>query len=175
MSATQKINRKPKVPTMAYFVCRLMIDPRTGAEVGCYVPASQTDRDILRAKKVRIGDRCRMAPKKPRNEKFHRLVHGLGTLMVEQVDGFDDVDAHGAIKRLQEQSGVMCDTVAYTLPGNLTISRTEPRSIAFDEMDEGDFHLFWQGICRYIVSRYWPSVDPGAIESMIPMMPETPA
>lgn len=175
MSIPEQIKRKPKAPTMAYFVCRTMIDPRTGEEVGCMVPSSQTDRDILRAKKIRIGDRIRMAPKKPRNEKFNRLVHGLGKLVCQNIEGFEHETHHTAIKRLQADGNVMCEPVVYMLPGLGSLTRNEPRSIAFDEMEEGEFHLFWQGICAHIVSRYWPSVDPETIEAMIPLMPETPA
>lgn len=175
MSVSEQIKRKPKAPTMAYFVCRLMIDPRTGEEVGCMVPSSKTDRAILRAKKIRIGDRIRMAPKKPRNEKFNRLVHGLGTLVRDQVEGFEHEDAHTAIKKLQADSGVMCEPVVYQIPGLGNLTRSEPRSIAFDEMEEGEFHLFWQGICAHLVAKYWPALDADAIEAMIPMMPETPA
>lgn len=178
MSIAQDIakpKRKAKAPQMAYFVCRVMIDPLTGAEVGCLVPSSQTDRDILRAKKIRVGDRCRMAPKKPRNEKFNRLVHGLGKLVCHSIEDFEHEDAHTAVKRLQSDGNVMCEPVVYIVPGLGSITRNEPRSIAFDEMEEGEFHLFWQGICAHLIAKYWPSLDEAAIESMIDLMPENPA
>lgn len=177
MSAAEQVKpaRKVKKPQMAYFVCRTMIDPLTGAEVGCMVPSSKTDRAILRAKKIRIGDRVRMPVRKPRNEKFHRLVHGLGELVTEQIEGFEHEDAHTAIKRLQSDAGVMCDPVVYIVPGLGSITRNEARSIAFDEMEEGEFHLFWQGICAHLIAKYWPTLDEAAIESMIDLLPENPA
>lgn len=166
-----KPKRKAKIPAMAYFVCRTMIDPVTGAEVGCFVPSSKTDRAILRAKKIRVGDRIRMAPKKPRNEKFNRLVHGLGALVVAQIDGFEHEDAHSAVKRLQSDAGVMCESVVYQIPGGYTLTRSEPRSIAFDEMDEAEFNLFWRGICQHLITKYWPTLDESAIQSMIDLLP----
>ena len=78
--------RKTRKPVMAYFVIRRMVDPATGVEVGCLVPASKTDRAILRDKGLKIGDRVRCPVRKPRNERFNRLVHGLGTLVTQQVE-----------------------------------------------------------------------------------------
>lgn len=69
----------------------------------------------------------------------------------------------------------MCEPVVYQIPGLGNLTRSEPRSLAFDEMEEGEFHLFWQGISAHLVAKYWPALDADAIEAMIPMMPETPA
>lgn len=165
---------KKKKPR-AYFEIRKLIDPRTGEEVGCLVPRHRADRQMLRDKSLRVGDVVRLPVEKPRNEKFNRLVHGLGQLVREQVEGFEHKDAHATIKQLQSDSGVMCQPVTYSVPGLGTLVRSEPRSLAFDEMDEGEFHQFWRGICAYLVSRYWPGLDEQAIESMIDLMPEVPA
>ena len=175
MIVTDQIKRKPKAKQHAYFVVRTMIDPQTGAEVGCMVPSSKADRLMLREKGLRNGDLVRMPVRKPRNEKFNRLVHGLGTMVVRQVEGFEHEDAHSAIKRLQADSGVMCEPVVYQIPGLGNLTRSEPRSLAFDEMDEGEFHLFWQGICAYLIKTYWPSLDEDAIASMVDLLPEQPA
>lgn len=172
MTTMPPIKRKAKKPVMAYFVVRRMIDPITGAEVGCMVPASKTDRAILREKGIRTGDRIRMPVRKPRNERFNRLVHGLGTLVANQIDGFAGMGAHEVLKRLQAYSGVMCEPVVYQVPGIGQLTRSEPRSLAFDELDEGDFQQFWRGICAYIVRTYWPTLDEHGIESMIDLMPE---
>ena len=163
--------RKARKHLHAYFVVRRMVDPATGVEVGCLVPASKTDRAILRDKGLKIGDRVRCPVRKPRNERFNRLVHGLGTLVTQQVEGFESLDAHSAIKRLQADSGVMCEPVVYQIAGLGSLTRSEPRSLAFDEMDEGEFHTFWKGICAYLIATYWPTLDEHAIESMIDLMP----
>lgn len=163
-----------KKPAMAYFEARKMIDPATGEEVGCFVPRHTTDRRMLRDKGIKTGDVIRMPVKKPRNEKFNRLVHGLGALIVQQVEGFESEDAHSAIKRLQYDADVMCQREDFDIPGVGKLQRRVARSLAFDEMDDGEFHLFWQGICRHIVATYWPTVDPDTIAAMIPMMADNP-
>ena len=172
MTATQPVKRKAKREIHAYFEVRRMIDPATGEEVGCLVPRSQSDRRMLRDKAIKTGDVVRLPVRKPRNEKYNRLAHALGRLVVEQIDGFQNENAHSALKRMQADSGVMCESVVYAIPGVGNLTRTEPRSLAFDEMDEADFRLFMQGICRHIVERYWPTTDPDTIEAMLPMMPE---
>lgn len=174
MSIAQEIKtkRKAKKNIHAYFVVRRMIDPTTGAEVGCLVPSSKTDRAILRERGLKTGDRVRCPVRKPRNEKFNRLVHGLGKLVSAQVDGFSGMSAHEAIKKLQADSGVMCESVVYQIPGVGSLTRSEPRSLAFDEMDDGEFAEFWRGICAYIVRTHWSTLDESAIETMIDLMPE---
>jgi ribosomal protein L2 len=62
VNAAQEIRqakRRAKKPVMAYFVIRRLIDPQTGAEVGCLVPASKSDRAILRDRGLKTGDRVR--------------------------------------------------------------------------------------------------------------------
>ena len=156
----------------AYFEIRRLVDPATGQEVGALVPRGKADRQMLRDKRLTVGDVVRLPVRKPRNEKFHRLVHGLGTLVGQQVEGFENLDAHAVVKKLQSDGHVMCEAVTYQVPGLGAIVRSEPRSIAFDEMDEGEFHAFWRGICAYLIATYWPTLDEAAIESMIDLLPE---
>lgn len=163
--------KKKRVPVRAYFEVRRLVDPETGYYHGCLVPRHQVDRNMLN-RVLRVGDVVRLPVQKPRNERFNRLVHGLGTLVSQQVEGFEGLDSHSVIKRLQAESGVMCEPAVYDLAGLGKLTRNEPRSLAFDEMDEGEFHLFWQGICAHLVKTYWPTLDEHAIESMIDLMPE---
>lgn len=174
MSIAEGIKRKAKKPPNAYFEVRLLVDPATGQEVGALVPRHKSDRRMLREKRLKVGDVVRLTLRKPRNEKFHRLVHGLGALVGQQVDGFEHMDAHAVIKRLQADSGVMCEPVVYQIPGLGNLTRSEPRSLAFDEMDEGEFQTLWRGICAHLIATYWPALDEAAIESMIDLMPEQP-
>lgn len=175
MSVAEQAKRKGKKPAHAYFEVRRLVDPATGQEVGALVPRHRADRQMLRDKRLTVGDVVRLPLRKPRNEKFNRLVHGLGTLVRDQIEGFEHMDAHAAIKRLQADSGVMCEPVVYQIPGLGSLTRSEPRSLAFDEMDEAEFQLFWRGICAYLIATYWPTLDEAAIESMIDLMPEQPA
>jgi hypothetical protein len=52
---------------------------------------------------------------------------------------------HAALKRLQERSGVGCETVEYDIPGVGKLTRTEAQSLNFDDMDEGEFNTLWDG------------------------------
>ena len=85
MTAMQPVKRKTKREVHAYFEVRRMIDPATGEEVGCLVPRSQSDRRMLRDKAIKTGDVVRLPVRKPRNEKYNRLAHALGALVVEQI------------------------------------------------------------------------------------------
>lgn len=183
-----------------YFVVRTMADPSTGEIAGCLVPASWTDRQILRERRLRTNDTVRAALHNPRNAKFHRLVHQLGALTRENVEGFEGLDSHGVIKRLQAESGVFCESAAVpaapvvdsvvegvreihgddiaraigaVLAGIRTLNLTRPSSIAFDCMDESDFRQFWEGICRHLINRYWPALTTEQITEMAELMPQS--
>lgn len=191
---------KRKKPQPVYVYYRRLADPRTGETVDAMVPASQTDRKILEERRTKFGDRLRGMFTKQRNPKFHRLVHQLGTAVKENVEGFEDcATAHDVIKRLQRESGLFCEQqeidanpivaavieaartvlgdaaarmLQAVLPSIKKVNVSVAQSIAFDEMDEGDFQLLWRGLCDFIARTYWPGLDVAAIENMITLMPE---
>lgn len=66
----------------------------------------------LRAKSYRIGDLVFAQITKPRNPLFHRLVHRFGTLLANNLDEFQGVDAHTVLKRLQVEGNIGCDEMA---------------------------------------------------------------
>lgn len=157
----KKANRRP-----LYFVVRKMADPDTGEMIGCLVPDSGLDRRAMRDRKYTVGTQLRAELKKPRNVAFHRLAHAIGGLMVDQVEGFDGMDAHSAFKRLQGESGACCEPMELDLGTLGKVSVQVPRSISFDEMDEGEFHELVSAVYDTIVERYWPTMAPAAIEEM---------
>lgn len=160
-----------KVRRPIYLEVRKVIDKATGEERLGLLAAHGVDRDLMRQRKYRAGDIVRAELTQPRNVKFHRMVHSLGTLVVEQVEGFDGMDAHAAIKRLQREAGLFCEDQEIDIPGFGKLTVKVAQSIAFDSMDEADFHALWSGICRHLCARYWPTLDPEAIEGMIGLMP----
>jgi hypothetical protein len=124
----------------------------------------------MREGKLGVGTEVRAELKKPRNVKFHRLAHALGSMVVDQIAEFEGMKAHDALKRLQAASGAACETVAYELPGGLgKLTRSEPRSISFDEMDESEFQQVVATIYAHLRSRYWPSMEEDAIAEMVEM------
>lgn len=181
-----------------YFVFRKMVDPVTGEYAGCLVPDGWANSAILRERKYRTNDLLRASITHPRNAKFHRMVHHLGTLVVKNVECFAHLDSHAAIKRLQRESGVACETQSIdaspvvsailaaaesllgesaakmlnaVLPEIKTIDVLVPQSISYDCMDESDFRMLWDGICAHIVATYWPGLSIDQIEAMTELMP----
>lgn len=191
---------KPKATRKhIYLTVRELMDPDTGELVGCLVPSSAVDSRIMRDRKFRKGIELRGEIKRPRNAKFHRLVHALGILMVDHVEGFSDFDAHEAIKTLQMEANVCCETqtinaspvvsavlkaaeqllgpvatkmLQAVLPEIKQIEIRVAQSLAFDEMDEAEFRRLFDRICRYVAETYWPDLDEETIQAMADLMPE---
>lgn len=200
MSAPAATRRQKKHKDRpVYFIARTMMDVETGEVAGCLVPSSWSDARILRERKIRTNDLLRTAIHNPRNSKFHRLVHQLGTLVRENIDGFEYLNSHETVKRLQADSGVHCEPrevdaaplvnaildsaklalgesaarmLAAALPEIQTLQIMTPRSIAYDCMDELEFRQFWSGICEHLITRYWPGLTEEQITDMADLMPK---
>ena len=201
--ATPKAKRQKKGKNLLpiYLRLRALIDPLTGAKIKAWTPAFKSDRMMCRERDYRIDEIYRADISQRRNPKFNGLVHGLGKLVCLNVEGFENLDHHGAIKRLQRESGVFCEQqdidaspvieavlaaarsllgdaaakmLAAVLPSIKTIRVTVAQSLAYDSMDEVAFHELWQGISKYLIATYWPGLEESAIESMIGLLPETP-
>lgn len=168
---------------------------------GAIVPADLMAQAALRRKKVKVGDVVLIDMHLLRNPRFHRLVHRLGQLCVDQIDDFRNVDAHGAIKKIQLEADIHCQTMVVradglwqritewmvasvgelvrpglVLIGGLVAGKDIPvripDSIAFDEMSESDFQDLWVRMCRHISETYWPELSEGQIAAMAELMPE---
>jgi len=170
MSAASKPSAKPRPRKPVYFRVRRVIDAETGEQIGALVPLTKWDARAMRDRKMHINVELRAELKQRRNVKFHRLSHALGALVVDQHEAFAGLSAHDALKRLQAESGAACETVAYDLPNGLgTLTRSEPRSLAFDEMDEGEFQQVMQTIVAHIRAKYWPDMTEETIAEMVEM------
>lgn len=90
-----------------------LVAPWQGEDRGvlAYVPATGSDAERLKPLHHKEGDLVFADFRKPRNPGFHRLAHAIGTLAVENIDGFAHLSAHEALKRLQMESGCGCETV----------------------------------------------------------------
>lgn len=137
---------------------------------GCLVPADNYAQTLLRERGYRMGDLLAAELKKPRNPKFNRLVHRIGQLVVANIDPFSGLDSHTAIKRLQIEGKVFCEEIGIYVPGYGTVIQLIPRSLSFESMDEGEYRQAARGICRTISERYWPDIEPEAIEQMAECM-----
>lgn len=164
-----------------YLRCEKLIRPETGELVRAWVANTEWDAKAMQARKYHVETVVRADMRKPRNIRFHRLAHALGGLVVENVEGFEALDAHDALKRLQRESGLFCEIrmmdaspvisailaatesllgakarklLASVLPDIKVIPVTEARSLAFDELDEGDFNQLVHGLCAHIRKHY---------------------
>ncbi len=136
---------------------------------GGFAPADGGTANRLREKGVRIGDLVFVEMKKPRNPKFHRLVHAFGEILVQNIEAFEAMNSHSVLKRLQIEANVGCDEMAVIFPGIGPCTYRIPRSLSFESMDESEFGEVFKGFCRYVSKTYWPSMEPEAIERMAEM------
>lgn len=144
-ATTKKPKRQP-----VYLEARRLVDPATGEEIGALVPASPYDSRRLRALKLGQGQGLRAELSKPRNVRFHRLVHALGQLLADHWPAFAGLPAHEAIKRAQMESGTACDVQELDLGPLGRVGAKVPRSLAFDSMDEAEFGELFAGLTRWI-------------------------
>lgn len=164
--ATKKASR-PRKPI--YMEVRRLMVPETGELVGALVPRYACDRRAMRDRKFHVGKELRAELKQARNPGFHRLAHAIGTLVVEQVPEFEHCDAHEAVKRLQRETGICCETMEIDLGPLGKVPVMVPQSLAFDEMAEEDFQRLVQAIFALLASKYWTSMTPEAIENLVQM------
>lgn len=170
-----QLKRQPRPRKPIYFRVARVILPETGETVGALLPLNQWDQRAMRERKYHTGAEVRAELKRSRNVKFHRLAHALGSLLVDQTDQFEGLDAHAAIKRVQRECGVCCDEMTIELPNLGRLAVKMPRSIAFDEMDEAEFSQLFTECCRYISAHYLRGMSEDAIAEAVEMMAGTDA
>ncbi len=168
-----------------YMRWRRLVDPATGEEVRALVACSQVDRRILSARKFRPDGRVRVEIKNPRHEGFHRLVHQFGIFLVQHVASYSHFigangkpDAHAAVKECQARAQAGCERVTYGLElpdmGMVEVTRMEPRSISFDEMDEDDFAAVFRQMVEHVAENDYPDLDPDAVADFESLIEEQP-
>lgn len=162
-----KKGRRPRKPI--YMEVRRLVDPSTGELIGCLVPRYSCDKRIMRDRKLSVGTEVRAELRKPRNVAFHRLAHAIGALVVDQLPEFESCDAHEAVKRLQRETGICCETMEIDLGPLGKAPVMVPQSLAFDEMDEADFQRLVQAIFRLLASKYWKGMSEEAIAELVDM------
>lgn len=137
---------------------------------GGFQPADKCAASQLRDKKLKVGDIVGVTIKKLRSNGFNRLVHRIGQLCVANIEAFNGLDAHVAIKRLQIEGKIACDEIGVFLPGYGMVIQFIPRSMSYASMDQVEYHDAAKKICRLISERYWPSLSAEQIEQMAEVM-----
>lgn len=147
-AAAAKRTKRPDRPV--YFRVEKLVRPDTGEEVGALVPMTQWDQRTMRDRKYFKGTELRADLKKRRNVKFHKMAHALGALIVDHVEGYETEDTHSALKRMQRECGTCCEEIEIDLGPLGKVKAQQARSIAFDEMEQGDFQKLVLDICAHI-------------------------
>jgi hypothetical protein len=138
---------------------------------GALAPADSYTAQRLRDKGFHIGDLVGIEIRKIRNPGFHRLAHALGDFMVKNVETFENLNAHTALKRLQREDGVACDDFHSEVGGEKMLIRV-PRSLSFESMDDGEFHEVYGAMCRHVAKTYFEGLDEEQVVAMVEMMPQ---
>ena len=159
--AEKKAAKRARRPI--YATVRHVADMETGEERLGILAMHPIDRRLLKERGYKVGDELRIEIKRKRNTGFHRLFHVIGHLLVDNVEGFEHRSAHDAIKHVQTLSGTCCEsqmvdmgTIKFdtiSVPVGL-VPVNVPRSMAFDEMDEDEARLLFDGITGYIGANY---------------------
>lgn len=170
MNARPNTKRAKRPSRPIYAEWRKCADLETGEHILALRASTVWDQRACKARGYRANDEVRLEIRKPRNPKFNALAHALGSILVDNVPGFEGVDAHDALKRIQRECGVQCDEMTIELPGIGKVPVKVARSIGFDSMDEGAWAELWAAMCAYITKTYWPGLDSAAVEEMALMI-----
>lgn len=133
---------------------------------GALVPADSCAESQLREKGYKVGDVVSAEIKKLNNPKFHRLLHRLGQLCATHLDAFSGMPAHSVLKRIQLEADICCEPLQIVMPGVGMVTVKLPESLSFENMEDGERKAFGMRFCRHISEKYWPELQPEAIEKM---------
>lgn len=177
--AEKKAARRARRPI--YLTPMRLVEPRTGEEFAAFVPLHPIDQRLCRERGFKVGHEYRAEIKQARISWQHRLVHKIGQLMIDNVEGWEQLRSHDAVKRLQLESGVCCEfdeidarpviravlamvqflvgkrtyaKLARNLPAIATVPVKRAESLAYDEMEQDRFEQLFDGITEYIGVHY---------------------
>jgi hypothetical protein len=139
---------------------------------GAFVPADVHTCARLREKRYKTGAYVAAELYRARNPGFHRLAHAFGDLVRNHIDGFEHLDAHKTLKRLQLEAGAGCDELMLQVPGVGPVPYKIPKSLSFESLDEAEFRQVFTAMCEHVSNTYWPSLSADDIEEMAEAMPQ---
>ena len=139
---------------------------------GALLPGDGYTQMRLRQRGYKLGDILLADLRKPRSPGFHRLAHRLGTLVANNIEDFEGLDGHQALKRLQWEARIACDSMEVRVAGVGKAEVITPRSLSYASMDQSEFEAVMRQFSEYIARTYWPDMTAEAIEEMAESMPE---
>lgn len=139
---------------------------------GGLVPANRHVARILSERGYRDGETLLVTATKPLKPWYNRYAHLIGGLCVKQIRGFENLDHHSALKRLQWESGAHCEEMGAMVPGVGLVNIRIPKSLARERCSQEDYEAAVKVICRHITETYWPEMTPEQVQEMAETMPE---
>lgn len=170
----KKLGTKAKKRPRIYLQVREVVDVATGRKCLGLLAEDGVQRAAMRERGFKRGQRVACDVHPERDVSQWRKAHLLGALLVQNVDGFGDMDAHRALKKVQLDAGIECERTMIEVPGFGPMETRHPRSLSFDEMGQDDFSRVFLAMCRFIGERYFSGLDESAILGMIELMPVDP-
>ena len=103
---------------------------------------------------------------------YNRYAHKIGQLCVRNLEGFQNYDAHEALKRLQWESGAHCQEIGAMVPGVGMVPIRIPQSLAMGECSQEQYEKAMLIISRWVSEKYWPDMSPEQVQAMAETMVE---
>ena len=145
---------------------------------GTMSPADRFTHDRVVGKGYHDRDIVVVTIRKPRSVWQHKRAHIFGRIVGENVERFSSyvskkgVDAHGVLKCLQWEADISCSHIPMMVPSLGMVTVKIPNSLAFDQMDNGEFEEVYSALCEYVARVYWTGLTQEQIEEMERLMPE---
>ncbi|WP_435102324.1 hypothetical protein [Arhodomonas sp. AD133] len=138
---------------------------------GMLAPADGITQGRCRERGYHVGDELLAELTKPRHLGQWRCAHRLADLVRANIDGFDRLNAHETIKRLQLDARVACDEVEAVTTDGEVVRVYAPQSLSFANMDQAEWEEIYRALCRYVAETWWPELDEDQVAEMAEMMP----
>src|SRR5574343_74856 len=165
--AGTKAKRWPRIYTQV----REVIDVATGRRCLGLLAEDGVQRAAMKERGFKMGQRvaCDIHPERCYSQ--WKQGHKLGTLLVLNVEGFENLDAHKALKKVQQDADIECEHEVFDLGALGKVTRAVPRSLAFDEMGQDVYDRVFKAMCKHIGETYFHGLDESEILAMIDLMP----
>ena len=153
--------KPPKARRNPNVAIRLVVTPE-----GTFKPVDEASRQICRSRKFYAGIELLGYMYQMRSSENWAKAHGLGQALVEHVEAFHGLNAHTALKKLQEDGRIAVSVEKVEIKGIGFLERVVADSLAFDEIDEGEFQEIYGRMVEYARVTYWPQLDEAGMQGL---------
>jgi hypothetical protein len=108
-AAVRKPKRAKRPDRPVYLRAQRVVIPETGEERMALLAETEWDAAALKSRGIKRNVVVRAILQRPRNGWMHKVAHVMGGLAKENIEGFERLEAHDALKQLQRESGICCE------------------------------------------------------------------